>query len=235
QVEEALRLRDEFLSVVSHEFKTPLSVLELQIDALSRQQERLDPAFVKNLQRAKRSSDHLLRTVEAVLEVTRITTGTFELKRDECDLADIVRSAVDAVRAQAELAGCELALELEAPLLGFWDRRRLQHVITQMLVNAVTYAAGAPVRVALARHGDEAWLEIVDGGPGIRAEDFERIFDRFERAASMRHFAGLGLGLYLTREVVQAHGGSVSVANAAGRGAHFVLRIPIRFIQGSAR
>lgn len=228
QVEEALRLRDEFLSVVSHEFKTPLSVLELQIDALTRQMDSLDPGFVKNVQRAKRSSDHLLRTVDAILEVTRITSGTFALKREEFDLADAVSHAVESVRAQAELAGCELALDLETPLVGSWDRRRLQQVVTQLLLNAITYAAGAPIRIHLKRRADEACLEIIDGGPGLHPQDLERIFDRFERAASMRHFSGLGLGLYLAREVAQAHGGSVNAVNTDGRGAHFVVHLPLQ-------
>src|SRR5690606_15383281 len=129
QVEEALRLRDEFLSVVSHEFKTPLSVLQLQIEALTRQKDTLDPGFLKNIQRARRSSDHLLRTVEAVLEVTRITSGTFVLHRDQFDLSEAVSEAVESVRTPAALAGCKLELELHTPLMGSWDRRRLQHVV----------------------------------------------------------------------------------------------------------
>ena len=232
QVEEALRLRDEFLSVVSHEFKTPLSVLELQIEALIRQKDTLDPALLKNVHRAKRSSDHLLRTVDAILEVTRITSGTFVLHREECDLAEAVSEAVESVRTHAELAGCELTLEVESPLTGSWDRRRLQQVVIQILLNAFTYAAGAPIRVSLTRRAEEACLEVLDSGPGIHSMDFERIFDRFERAASMQHFSGLGLGLYLAREVAQAHGGSVSAENAepgAGRrGARFIMRLPIQ-------
>jgi PAS domain S-box-containing protein len=235
QVEEALRLRDEFLSVVSHEFKTPLSVLQLQIEALTREKDSLDPAFLRNVQRAKRSSDHLLRTVEAILEVTRITSGTFVLKRDEFDLAEAVVDAVESVSTPAKLAGCEVRLELDAPLKGFWDRRRIQHVVTQLLMNAITYAAGAPVRISLTRRAEEAWLEVVDSGPGINSQDLSRIFERFERATSMRHFSGLGLGLYLAREVAHAHGGSVSVENTAGRGAHFIMRLPIQPIPDLAR
>ncbi|HEU5073850.1 MAG TPA: ATP-binding protein, partial [Polyangiaceae bacterium] len=235
QVEEALRLRDEFLSVVSHEFKTPLSVLQLQIEALTRQKDALDPALLKNIQRAKRSSDHLLRTVDAILEVTRITSGTFALKRDVFDLAEALSDVVESVRPHAQLAGCELMLEVEAPLIGSWDRRRLEHVVTQLLMNALTYAAGAPIRISLTRRADEAWLEVADSGPGIDSRDLSRIFDRFERATSMRHFSGLGLGLYLAREVVQAHGGNVSAEDTAGRGAHFIMRLPIQPLGDAAR
>jgi len=239
QVEEALRLRDEFLSVVSHEFKTPLSVLELQIDALTRQKESLDPALLKNVHRAKRSSDQLLRTVDAILEVTRITSGTFALKYDEFDLTEAVVEAVESVRTPADLAGCELTVEVEPPLLGSWDRRRVRHAVTQLVQNAITYAAGAPIRVILTRRGDEAWLEVVDAGPGINSHDLVRIFDRFERATSMLHFSGLGLGLYLAREVAQAHGGSITAENTelvAGRhGAHFILRLPIQPVRDLAR
>jgi len=235
QVEEALRLRDEFLSVVSHEFKTPLSVLELQIEALTRQKDALDPAFLKNVHRAKRSSDHLLRTVDAILEVARITSGTFALRYDEFDLAAAVSEAVENLHTQAELAGCEVRLEVETPLMGSWDRRRVQHVVTQLLQNAITYAAGAPIRVSLTRRADEAWLEVVDSGPGINSHDLIRLFERFERASSMRHFSGLGLGLYLAREVAQAHGGSVTADNAAAQGARFIMRLPLQPIRDLAR
>src|SRR5690606_11455946 len=136
--------------------------------------------------------------------------------------------AVESVRTPAELAGCKLELELHTPLMGSWDRRRLQHVVIQLLQNAITYAAGSPIRISLTRHADEAWLEIVDAGPGISSQDLTRIFGRFERAASMRHFSGLGLGLYLAREVAHAHGGSVSVESSAGGGAHFCMSLPIQ-------
>ena len=226
QAEEALRLRDEFLSVVSHEFKTPLGVLQLQIETLMKHSQDLDPAFIKNVQRAKRSGDQLIRLVDSVLEVTRIATGTFALALEKFDLADAIRDALSAVQASAELAGCELNVRLDTGLVGSWDRRRLQQVVTHLLQNAMTYAAGAPIHVCLERQSDLARLEIADSGPGIAQADLERIFGRFERASSMRHYSGLGLGLYIAREVARAHGGSLAVESLPGAGARFELRLP---------
>src|SRR5690606_34379874 len=124
-----------------HEFKTPLGVLQLQIESLTKHSQDLDPIFMKNVQRAKRSGDQLLRLVDSVLEVTRIATGTFALVRERFDLAEAVRDAVSTVQPTAELAGCDLHVNLDANLVGSWDRRRIQQVVTHLLQNAMTYAA----------------------------------------------------------------------------------------------
>ena len=232
QAEEAVRLRDEFLSIVSHEFKTPLGVLQLQIESLTKHSQDLDPIFMKNVQRAKRSGDQLLRLVDSVLEVTRIATGTFALVRERFDLAEAVRDAVSTVQPTAELAGCDLHVNLDANLVGSWDRRRIQQVVTHLLQNAMTYAAGAPIHVRLERRSHEARLEIADSGPGIAEADLQRIFGRFERASSMRHYSGLGLGLYIAREVALAHGGTVVVESVPGAGARFELRLPFEARSG---
>ncbi len=225
QAEEAVRLRDEFLSVVSHEFKTPLGVLRLQLEALAAQEVQLSPPLIKNVQRARRSGEQLLRLVDSALEAARIATGTFAISRQPFDLADAVEASVDIVQAAAAGAGCQLVLQLERPMSGSWDRRRIRQAVTHLLWNAITYAAGKPVHVTLARQEGEAVLEIADGGPGIGAEDLERIFERFERASSLRHYSGLGLGLYITREVARAHGGDIGLHDTPS-GACFRLRLP---------
>src|SRR5690606_8470510 len=146
--------------------------------------------------------------------------------------AEAVRDAVSTVQPTAELAGCDLHVNLDANLVGSWDRRRIQQVVTHLLQNAMTYAAGAPIHVRLERRSHEARLEIADSGPGIAEADLQRIFGRFERASSMRHYSGLGLGLYIAREVALAHGGTVVVESVPGAGARFELRLPFEARSG---
>jgi signal transduction histidine kinase len=123
-------------------------------------------------------------------------------------------------------AGCTLTVAAESAI-GTWDRSRIDQVVTNLLSNSITYAAGTPIEVAVRRGATAAVIEVRDRGPGLPEGQLARIFERFERAASMRHYGGLGLGLYFVRQVVEAHGGSVTAHNAAGGGACFTVRLPL--------
>src|SRR6185369_9974982 len=109
-----------------------------------------------------------------------------------------------------------------------WDRQRIEQVVMSLVGNAFKYGAGQPVAVSVSRDHDHAIIEVADHGPGIAESDLARIFGRFERAASMRHYGGLGLGLYVSREIVEAEGGSITARNRAAGGACFTVRLPIR-------
>jgi signal transduction histidine kinase len=226
-MQEALRLRDEFLSIASHELKTPLTALQLQLHSLRERVEQLDARLAVKVDRAGRSSERLIELVEALLDVSRITTGRFELNPQSFDLAEAVQEAVERLREAATKAGCELSLRIEGTLSGTWDRLRLEQVLTNLVSNAIKYAAKSPIEVSLVQEGDTAVLEVSDRGPGIPEEAHPRIFERFERAAAMRHYGGLGLGLYVVREIVKAHDGMVTVHNRPGGGACFTVRLPL--------
>jgi PAS domain S-box-containing protein len=227
QAEEAVRLRDEFLSIASHELKTPLTAMQLQLQSLRTKVEEHDAVLASKVARATRSGNRLADLVEALLDVSRITTGRFELRRERFDLASSVREVIDRMRESASMAGCELSVDAPESLRGMWDKLRVEQVLVNLLSNAFKYGAGSAVDVALARHGGDAVLSVRDFGPGIAEADRERIFGRFERAAPLRHFGGMGLGLYVAREIVEAHGGAVAVANAPERGAIFTVRLPM--------
>jgi PAS domain S-box-containing protein len=221
---EAIRLRDEFLSIASHELRTPLTALQLQIQRL-----RKLPGNDKTatgLARADRSTLRLGELVEMLLDVARISTGRFTLSRTEMDLADAVREVADHMTDAAADAGCEVVLDLE-PARGSFDRVRVEQIITNLLGNAFKYAAGTRVALTLRSQGGQAVLAVSDGGPGIRAEDLPRIFNRFERAASVRHFGGIGLGLYVTQQIALAHGGDARAENLPGGGARFTITLPL--------
>jgi signal transduction histidine kinase len=176
--------------------------------------------------RASRDAERITDLVETLLDVSRIATGHFELQPRSFDLAEAVNHVLDSLRETAAQARCTLVARIEAPLEGVWDRLRLEQVTMNLLSNALRYGAGAPVEVTLRGQGDDAVLEVSDHGPGVAPGDAERIFGRFERASSLRHYGGLGLGLYVAREIAAAHGGAVTVENLPAGGARFTVRVP---------
>ena len=224
--EEAVRLRDEFLSLASHELRTPLTVLQLQLEALRERISGEDRMTLAKLDRSDRAGRRLSELVDALLDVSRIATGRFALHLEQADLADIVATAVDRLHETAAIAGCELSVATD-PAIGTWDRSRIDQIVTNLVSNAIRYAAGSPIAITVARRADDAIIEVRDRGPGLPDGQLTRIFQRFERGASMRHYAGLGLGLYVVRQITEAHGGNVTAENAAGGGACFTVRLPL--------
>jgi PAS domain S-box-containing protein len=223
---EAVRLRDEFLSLASHELRTPLTVLRLQLEALRDRIASDDRATLGKLDRSVRASERLTELVEALLDVSRIATGQFTLHPERGDLGEIVAIAVDRLAETAAQAGCALTVTAETAV-GHWDRSRIDQLVTNLVSNAIRYAAGTTIAVSVVRDGDDAVIHVRDRGPGMPEGQLTRIFERFERSASMRHFGGLGLGLYVVRQITEAHGGSVIAENSVSGGACFTVRLPL--------
>ncbi len=234
KAEEAIRLRDEFLSLAAHELKTPLTVLQMQLDTLSDRMDQSGQRVATKLQRAAQSSERLANLVESLLDVSRIATGRFALKLEEIDIVDCVSRLVDGLHPTCVRAHCDIVVDADGPIVGSWDRLRLEQALTNLLANAIKYGAGKPIRVSVRRHGSEVFLEVRDHGPGIPEAELGRIFERFERATSIRHYGGLGLGLYLIQAIVEAHGGSVAAENAADGGARFKVTLPLRAVVAPA-
>ncbi|MBX3468506.1 MAG: response regulator [Planctomycetes bacterium] len=229
EAREAIRARDEFLQVASHELKTPLTPLLLQLDTLAvalRRGDGQDERLAAKVDVAARQTLRLDRLVDSLLDVARITGGRLELQPEEADLVTVVREVVERFQAEARRAGCELALRARAPVRGRWDRLRLEQVASNLLSNAIKYGQGRPVEVAVDEAGGVARLTVADGGIGIDEEGQRRIFSRFERAASARHYGGLGLGLFITRCIVEAHAGTIAVSSRPGEGATFTVQLP---------
>lgn len=228
---EAVRLRDDFLAVASHELRTPLTALRLQLQLMERLVSRDDgdPRLVDKLERALRQSGRLSQLVESLLDVTRISSGHVVLKPERFDFAEVVRDVVTRLGEEAQRAGCLVNLRVPDHLEGSWDRLRIEQVLVNLLSNAFKYGAGHPVDVGLARIADTDCLRlwVRDHGIGIASEAMERIFGRFERAASMRAYGGLGLGLYISREIVESHGGTIAVQSELGLGALFIVELPL--------
>jgi len=232
--EEAVRLRDEFLSIAAHELRTPLSAVQLQLQGLLERPEGLDPRIRSRVERACRSGERLVALVDTLMDVSRITTGSFNLAPSRFDLTVAVQEVVERFREHATRAGSTVTLRSDGVLDGRWDRLRIEQVITNLLTNALKYAAGTPVEITLSGTEHDVMVTVSDGGPGIPESAQERIFLRFERAAPMRNFGGLGLGLYVARQIVEAHGGEIQLDRLRPKGAHFVIRLPREQSPGSA-
>ncbi len=226
QAQEALRERDEFISVAAHELRTPLTALQLKLQGVERALRGTDRKEILRVEAAVRQTERMARLIDRLLDVSRIAQGRLEMAREEMDLAALVRQVAEDFREPAAQARAPLQLELPESARGTWDRLRIEQVLVNVLSNAVKYGAGKPIRIRLGGDGERVRLEVTDQGIGISAEDLGRIFGRFERAASIRHYGGMGLGLYITRHIVEGHGGTVSVSSKVGEGSTFVVELP---------
>jgi len=233
EAEKAIELRDDFLSIATHELRTPLTPLRMYFQLIKQQVEalELEPAKAelldKALKGAEREFERFLKLVENLLDVTRIRAGRIILDRRETDLSELVRNV--AVRFEADLkkAKCELRLDIQDHVIGNWDQSRIEQVVTNLLANATKYGAQRPIEVAVFKTSSKALIRIKDYGIGISNEDQEKVFQRFERVAPIRHFAGFGLGLFISKEIVKAHGGIIRLESEPGRGSIFTVEIPI--------
>jgi signal transduction histidine kinase len=232
ELEEAVRVRDEFLSVASHELKTPVTILRLQCQAIQRRTVRerdagaLPEWLPGKVQTLQRGVDRLDRLAGELLDVTRIMNGKLVLDLMSVDLATEAAEVVARFGEAAELAGSPLSLDADVPVVGRWDRFRIDQVITNLISNAVKFGAGMPIEVRVDQADGKARLTVRDHGIGIAPADHDRIFGRFERAASPRAYGGLGLGLWIARQSVIAMGGAIDVVSAPGKGATFIVTLP---------
>jgi PAS domain S-box-containing protein len=225
---DAIRVRDEFLSVASHELRNPLGALQLHIDML-----RTDPEILSSPERAKAKLDLVTRQVERMshlitelLDVSRIAAGRLQLQLEEVDLAELLRGVINRLTTAATSARCAITLTAPEPVFGRWDPMRLEQVATNLITNALKFGAGKPIELDVAQHGSLARLTVRDHGIGIAPQDIDRIFERYEQASSSRAFGGLGLGLYIVRQIVEAHGGTIRAESQLGAGSTFTVELP---------
>jgi signal transduction histidine kinase len=229
EANEAIRLRDEFLSIASHELNTPIASLKLVTKGLEAPDVPPSPATLsKVMSIIARQSQRLATLVSDLLDVAQMPTGKFTLHPESVELASLVGEVVELMSGELERAKCRLVVTAHPGLVGHWDRVRLQQVVANLLSNSIKFAPGKDIEVTVASGGNgQARLVVTDHGIGIPPERLPHIFGRFERAVSASHYGGLGLGLYIVHTIVKAHGGSISAASVPGEGAKFTVELPL--------
>jgi signal transduction histidine kinase len=226
QARQSARVRDQFLALASHELRTPLAALRIDFDTLLRALRREAPhvtgASETKFARVDAQLERLDRLVQHLLDVSRIESGALELEVCDFDLVALVDECVDR---QQPAARARIEVTRNDTVFGRWDRRRIAHAFGNLLDNAVRHGVG-PVEVRIDGASDEVTVQVRDHGPGISAEAQDRIFRRFERAETLEPHAGLGLGLWVARQIAESHGGGITIDSRPGEGATFTLHLP---------
>jgi PAS domain S-box-containing protein len=227
--QEAVVARDDFLAVASHELRTPFTSLHLQAEMLGRylnqetvSKDRAERAIGVMLRQVKR----LAFMVDQLLDVSRIAAKRLILEVDEVDLRDIVDDVAE--RFQEELKGSQTTLRIAGgnPIVGLWDPSRVDQILSNLISNAVKYGKGGLVEITFETNEDKAMFTVADQGIGIAPGDIQRIFERFERAVPPGVYGGMGLGLYITRQLVLAHGGTIDIESEPGKGTRVRVALP---------
>jgi signal transduction histidine kinase len=231
QLQRAVRMRDDFLSMISHELRNPLNSVYLQAQVRRKMLSGPTPpdnaAMLRTVERDERQIRSMVRLLDDMLDVSRLRTGKLAIAPAPFDLAESAHAVVEAMQEQARQKGVAITLDAPDALPLEGDEFRIEQVINNLLTNALRYGEGKPVTVTVTAAGGEARVCVRDQGMGIAPEDQERIFEQFERTDGAAQVAGLGLGLYIARQIAQAHGGQLQVHSRPGEGAEFVLSLPL--------
>lgn len=233
RLQNAVHMRDEFMSMVAHELRTPLNTLFLETQMRTMQLERGDIAtfskerLEKMVARDGRQIQSMIRLIDDMLDVSRMRSGKLSIRPDETELSTLLARIVGDLTAQAAAAGTTITLNADEHVQGMWDEFRIEQVIVNLLTNAIRYGQQKPIEVSLVKTASSARIYVKDQGAGISAEDQARIFEPFERGAGNNVSAGLGLGLYISRQLVEAHNGTISVQSNPGHGTVFTVALPL--------
>jgi two-component system CheB/CheR fusion protein len=238
ELAQAIRVRDEFLSIASHELKTPLTSLKMQAQMrkktldMSGASSFTPEKLAKMVEADEKEIVRMAHLVDNMLDITRLHSGKLQLTIERVDLHALVREVIERFDRQLQVAGCVVSVESSNAVVGEWDRYRIEQVFTNLLTNAMKYGARKPVHVVISAGSSTAQLVVRDEGVGIAKEDQARIFQQFERAVSKETMiTGLGLGLYIVRQIVESHGGSIVVQSEFGRGSTFTVELPLKSAQ----
>lgn len=233
QIEEAVFVRDEFMSIASHELKTPLTSLKLNSqmrlknlvkgDLSAFSPERLNKMFNSD----KRQLERVTHLIDDMLDITRINSGKLTMHLERFDLCELVRDLVERTSEQFILSGSAIEIETCESVFGCWDRFRIEQVMTNLLTNAIRYGGGKPILIQVNATAGGAEIVVRDQGRGVAKENHTRIFQRFERAEKGDAISGLGLGLYIVKQILESHQGSIRLESDLGQGAAFFVDLPI--------
>lgn len=233
EAEQAVKTRDEFLSVASHELKTPLTSILLQLQSTLRRILTQSLAnfsgkkLVSSLKIAESQSQRLSLLIKDLLNVSLITSGRLELNREPGDIVQITRSAIAGLSDQIKLSSSKVDVKTNGPIQGSWDIVRLEQCLTNLITNAIKYGNKKPIIVETMRINGDARISVKDQGIGIDPKDQPKIFEPFMRGVTGNSYLGLGVGLFIAKRIAKAHGGDIELISEPGKGSEFVLRLPL--------
>lgn len=232
-LKQSIKVRDEFLSIASHELKTPLTTLMLTAQMRSRRlkkgikdyfsEEKLEKMFKDDDNQFKR----LNRLIDDMLDTSRINAGRIDLEIEEVDISQMITEILDRMSLHLDTIGIDVILNVSS-IKGMWDRYRIEQVITNLITNAIKYGNKKPITIGTHIEGENMILSVADQGIGIKKEDHKRIFQQFERAISSSTVSGLGLGLFIVDKILKIHGGSIHVESADKKGSKFIVTLPLK-------
>ena len=233
ELEQAVRMRDDFMSIVAHELRTPLNglILETQLRKMHLARDNA-AAFTLDkmhamVDRDERQIKSLIRLIEDMLDVSRIRTGKLSIRTSQFDLVKLVSNLLQNFAPQIDAAETAVTFTADQPVVGNWDEFRIEQVISNLLTNALRYGGKGTIDVRVFTQDGQARVEVQDRGIGISEENQRRIFQQFERVSAKTVVAGLGLGLFISEQIVTAHGGSITVESRIGEGALFRVCLPL--------
>lgn len=228
----AVRTRDEFFSIASHELRTPITSLRLQLQLVQRKIHQgksapIDPQMLARvLDISTRQVDRLSRLIDDLLDVSKMTAGKMQFQFERSNISELFVDVISRFEDQFSEAGYSIQLDVQPGIEINADSYRIDQLITNLITNAIKYGGGKPLGFELKKRGDWVQIEVCDHGMGITPENRDKIFERFERANQRSKITGLGLGLYISKQIVEAHGGSIWVESEFGKGSTFYVRLP---------
>jgi PAS domain S-box-containing protein len=225
-----VRRRDQFLAIAAHELRTPLTSLKLKLQTSLAELDEHTSAAIRPIRAriagAERQSDRLAHLVDELFDVSTIYANRMRLQKQDLDLVAVLHSVVARFEEEAAAKRIDIAVHTAGPILGCWDRLRIEQVLVNLISNAMKYGAGRPIRITVGADSTNGRVEIEDQGIGMTAEVIKRIFQPFERGVAIGEYGGLGLGLYITDQIVRAHGGELQVRSEPGHGSTFTVELP---------
>ncbi len=230
-----IKARDQFLSIISHELKTPLTVMLLNLHSLSKsvQSDSLASFSIHELVKVLKNSEQQIKwltlMINDLLDVSLITTGRMDLKLENTDLVAITRQVTQSFAEMLKKEKNKIKIQAKSAVLGGWDKVRIEQAITNLVSNAIKYGEGRPIEIKIFKKGNQGKFIIKDHGIGIPAAQQKVIFDLFKRASGPGEYKkGLGVGLFITSQIVKIHGGKIKVSSTPAKGTTFTLELPLK-------
>jgi len=241
KAKEALRTRDEFLSIASHELKTPLTSLLLELElALKSIIESPGKSLsitqlARSIENAQWQSKRLNQLINNLLDLSRVSTEKLGLVYQILDLSELVKDITNRLEKELKMSGYTLTLKTKQSVIGNWDKLRIEQILTNLLTNAIKYGQRKPIEVKVESDDFQAKLIVKDHGIGIPKKFLASIFSPYERATDSQQDQSLGMGLYITKQLVEAHGGKISVRSKPNEGTVFTVELPLNLQRGNGK